>query len=545
MNRTIPVIIKLALFCVCLLSRASVHSAQEHPSAYVLETIELPDDLRMEVSGMASLPDGRMAVAIRRGEIWIMENAGEAGLSGAGEFRPELWKLVSGLHEPLGLSFHEGWLYTAQRSEFTRVQVPGPGIDGGSSQSSGGGVRVGTAGTGWGLSGNYHEYAYGPVFDHDGRAWVTLNTTIGRGLDNPGARWSGWRGWALSYRIHPGLPSIEFSAAAHGLRSPSGIGVTREGDVLATDQQGNWIPTCSLLHLNQGGTPWFGHRDSIYSIPGPDSPLHDVIPDDLDSTRVGFEAVYSGQGGASGITIPEAMLRIPGYRPPAVWFPYRTMGMSATGMAQDQTAGDFGPFDGQLFVGEFTMSMILRVQLERIRGRLQGTCFRFVDGLNSAAFRLEFGRDGTLFVGQTNRGWNSLGNRAYGIQTVRLDPARGQQVSEVHSIRATPRGFRVRFTDVLQSIPEPGDIPINAYTYWLHAAYGSDKVGEFIPVITGVKPVVEDGAGVGISAASAIDLEVSPLTRGYVYEFDFSRISLAGNRAITNPVGCYTLNVIP
>ncbi|MEK9863953.1 MAG: hypothetical protein VW804_12430, partial [Verrucomicrobiota bacterium] len=41
--------------------------------AYELSTFELPENLKLEVSGMALLPDGSVAIAIRKGEIWIAD----------------------------------------------------------------------------------------------------------------------------------------------------------------------------------------------------------------------------------------------------------------------------------------------------------------------------------------------------------------------------------------------------------------------------------------------------------------------------------------
>ena len=40
---------------------------------YKLSTVNFPKELKLEVSGMAALPEDRMAIAIRKGEIWIAE----------------------------------------------------------------------------------------------------------------------------------------------------------------------------------------------------------------------------------------------------------------------------------------------------------------------------------------------------------------------------------------------------------------------------------------------------------------------------------------
>ena len=40
---------------------------------YKLTTIPFPKELKLEVSGMAALSGDRMAIAIRKGEVWIAE----------------------------------------------------------------------------------------------------------------------------------------------------------------------------------------------------------------------------------------------------------------------------------------------------------------------------------------------------------------------------------------------------------------------------------------------------------------------------------------
>ena len=81
---------------------------------YKLTTVPFPKDSKLEVSGMAALPDDRMAIAIRKGEVWIVEKLSTG--------QPVYKKFASGLHEPLGLALHKGDLYTVQRSELTRLR---------------------------------------------------------------------------------------------------------------------------------------------------------------------------------------------------------------------------------------------------------------------------------------------------------------------------------------------------------------------------------------------------------------------------------------
>ncbi len=79
----------------------------EEDDYYRLITLPVPDDLRLEVSGLALLPDGRLATSIRKGEVWIVENpCDETGKT------IRYRRFASGLHEPLGLAYRDGSLFT-------------------------------------------------------------------------------------------------------------------------------------------------------------------------------------------------------------------------------------------------------------------------------------------------------------------------------------------------------------------------------------------------------------------------------------------------
>ncbi|MEN8714672.1 MAG: hypothetical protein ABF384_07170, partial [Verrucomicrobiales bacterium] len=112
------------------------------------------DGITMEVSGMEWLGNGRIAVCVRKGEVWFVDGAmseNEDSIS---------YKLfASGLHEPLGLLKDGGDLLVIQRAEVTRLRD----TDGDDVADS-----FLTECDGWNVSGNYHAYAYGPERDGNG-----------------------------------------------------------------------------------------------------------------------------------------------------------------------------------------------------------------------------------------------------------------------------------------------------------------------------------------------------------------------------------------
>ena len=64
---------------------------------YKLISLPVPEDIVLEVGGMATLPDGSLAICTRRGEVWLVSNP-----TISGEERPTYRRFASGLHEPLG-----------------------------------------------------------------------------------------------------------------------------------------------------------------------------------------------------------------------------------------------------------------------------------------------------------------------------------------------------------------------------------------------------------------------------------------------------------
>ena len=478
--------VALELSIVVAASRAS------EADYYALLTLPPPDGLKLEVTGMDTLEDGRLAAAIRKGEVWVFDNAYARPPE---ELRGT--RFAQALHEPLGLRRVGDDLFVAQRSELTRLR---------DSDGDGQADEYVTVAKGWGVSGNYHEYAYGPAIDLAGNFWITLNATIGP--KGPGH--DAWRGWGMMI-----TPTGELTPICAGMRSPCGIGTNLAGDVFFTDQQGNWIGTNTLSHMRKGA--FFGHAASLKSASRPGSPLRNPGPL------------------PTGKTVVEAARRLPAYRLPAVWFPYRKMGQSATGIICDRTGGRFGPFEGQLFVGEFTLSGMSRVFLERIAGEYQGACFPFRSGFQCGVLRMAWGRDGSMFVGETNRGWNSLGTRSYGLQRLVWT---GRVPFEVKEMRARPDGFLVTFTLPAdrESAEAMKSYVMESYTYTYHSRYGSPEVDTKKLTVASAN-AAKDGM--------SVELVVPGLREGYVHELRLPGIRARDGTPLLHPAAYYTLNRIP
>jgi glucose/arabinose dehydrogenase len=458
---------------------------------YPITTFEIPEGSVIEAGAFNVMSSGQLAVASRRGEIWLI-NQPLAGKVSADSFT----RFAHGLHEPLGLAERDGWLYVTQRSDVSRIR---------DSDQDGVADEFEVVGDGWGISGDYHEYAFGSKFDKEGSIWVALCLTGSFSSEVP------YRGWSL--RITPDGKTIP---TTYGLRSPGGIGFNSEGDLFYTDNQGPWNGTSGLKQLipgkfvgHPGGNKWMKQATNFAGV--------EAVSPTTDS-RMMVEAS-----------------KFPDLVPPAILFPYNKMGQSASGIACDTTGGKFGPFANQLFVGDQTHSTIMRVDLEVVQGRYQGACFPFRSGFGSGVVGVELDPSGALFVGGTNRGWGSRGPKDFAIERLNWT---GKLPFEIHTMRVTENGFRLTFTKPVDraSAADPKSYQLETYTYIYRDQYGSPEVDSTKPTITEVR-VTDDGLGA--------ELVINGLQVGHVHELHAVGVRAASGEPLLHSEAYYTLNYLP
>ncbi|MEO6594254.1 MAG: auracyanin family protein [Planctomycetota bacterium] len=492
-----------ALFVACLLlpqepaSPAPVPKAPDaDEGAYVqIVDVPLPEHVALEVGGMVQRGKD-LFVCTRRGEVWR--------ITGGETEAPKCSLWAEGLQEPLGLLDHDGWLYCAQRGELSRMRDR----DGGGRMD-----ELETVAAGWPLSGNYHEYCFGPTRAKDGSFWLTLNKPFG---DEPFGH-ADWRGFAIRIpadgadrRTRYG----QFEPVCAGLRSPAGIGTAPDGTIFYTDNQGEWCATSKFAALEVGD--FHGHPWGIESCKLPQS-------------KVAFPGeVKDGQ------RIDEAARTIPGFRLPAVWIPYDLLGRSPAGFVWD-TAGNFGPFRGQVFCGDQYSSEVFRMSLERVGGRWQGACYPFRRGLKSGITRLSWGSPGSLWCGLTNRGWGSNGTAEYGLQRLVW---KGPVPFDLLEVTALSDGFRLRFTlPVDRASVSPAAMHVRSWTYDLHEEYGCPPRDTRSHVVAAVD-VSADG--------TVLDVRLPDLEPCRVYELRCDAVSSQqGGDLPWHGIAWYTRNAAP
>ena len=461
---------------------------------YEIKTLPIPQDLYLEVGGLATMPDGRLAVSTRRGEIWIVENPYQKD-----SHQTNYRRFASGLHEILGLAYKDGVFYCSQRGELTKITDTN---------------RDGVADLyepiyQFELSGNYHEYTYGPVFDKNGDMLVTLNLAwIGFGE----GKFAKWRGWLVKIK-----PDGTLEPQSAGLRSPAGYSINDEGDIFYGENQGDWVGSGRITHLAKGD--FAGNPGGIKWAKEPNSPFKLTLEEIPDNSQPMFEAAK----------------KVKNLKLPAVWFPHAIMGISTSDIIQDTTKGKFSPFPGQYFVADQGQSKVMRVFMEKVNGVYQGFCINYREGFQSGILRERFGLDGSMFVGMTSRGWGSTGKDNFGLQRLVWN---GLTPFEINTIHAKSDGFEISFTQAVdvKSVKNAASYALRSYIYQYHHQYGS-------PIINVNELKIK---GISVSPdKKTVRISMDGIRQFYIHEFILKGVLNEEGDPLLHETAYYTLNQIP
>ncbi|HUH18424.1 c-type cytochrome [Albibacterium sp.] len=494
--------------------------AQETPKEedfYKIVKLPAPEHVLLEVGGLVTLPNGNLGVSTRRGDVYIVENPTSA--------KPYFKKFASGLHEILGLAYKDGAFYAAQRGELTKL------ID----TDLDGKADVYKTIYAWPLSGHYHEYSFGPKIAPDGSFFVTGNVAFGDEEWWRGESRVPWRGWTMQI-----FEDGTMKPWATGMRSPAGPGFIN-GEFFYTDNQGDWFGSGGLWRVPKGsftghpaGLVWTGEANSPLKLK--QQTLFDLVDErrirDENGRAIKPENIIQGEFK----TRAEAKMSIPELQLPAVWLPHAILGISNSEPIEIPE-NTFGPFAGQVLIGDQGMSMITRVMLEKVDGEYQGAAIALRSGFRSGVLRLAWAKDGSLFVGETNRGWGSAGDANEGLQ--RLIFNQKDMPFEMKNIKAMPDGFEIEFTLPVDknSAEDLASYSLETFTYKYNSVYGSPTVNQETSVIKGVK-LSNDGLKVRIVT--------DDLRKHYIHTLTLNGIrSKESFYSLIHPTAYYTLHNIP
>jgi mono/diheme cytochrome c family protein len=458
-------------------------STAKLPAGYAIESYYPPKDnygrdQLFEALGLARARDGTLVVATRTAGIWRLVN---------GEWR----QFAEGLFDSLGVVAEDGkglTVVAGQKAELSRIR-----------DTNGDGIAddYQTLFDANSYHGNYHNYMHGPVRAPDGSYYIAINLvhdvtgTAYMAGGNTMGTFGGFSGWAVHVQ-----PNGRFELFANGMRSPASLGVGPDGRVWYADNQGDFVGTSKLFVLRKDA--FYGHPAGLVDLPGmtPKSP----------------EIAWDRVAGRKEREV--------------VMFPHNKVANSPGNPAwvlDDR----FGPFKGQMLIGDQTQSNLLRVVVEKVDGVEQGSVMPFFEGLESGVMRPVFLSDGSLLLGQTGRGWQAKGGKVASLQHVRWD---GKTVEPaIVAMSATRDGFRLTFTQPLGSgVSESllrSALSLESWTYRDAPDYGSPELDTRNEDTTSMV-VAPDRRSVSITLATLEQPQVHPHQTARIYHLKLASRTL-------------------
>lgn len=462
------------------------------------EQVPTPIGVDPQIGGLDTFPDQRIAAAFHRGQVMIYNPVTKD------------WKLFAeGLHEPLGLLIEDDKnILVMQRPELTRL-----------TDTDGDGVadEYTTVYDEFGMSGNYHEFAFGPAKDKDGNLFISLGVASNgagireeiRGEFQPigiprermlsGSNWGKnknaagrmysrvpYRGWIM--KIAPDGTATPY---ASGVRSPNGIGFDADGRLFVMDNQGDWLGTSKIHHIREGA--FHGHPAALVWREGwSEDPL-----------KTDVKKLNAMRTRAAGL-MPQGELANSPTQPIVV-------------------PGDiFKGISGQTLIGEMNQPTLVRFLPDPgVTGASQGATIPF---LQSNAFgngrnRMTFTRDGSLWIGKTHLSWPG----AEGLIRIRQKNPE-ETLFVVESVKLQENGFLVTFTKpVAKDLPK--EFSMKRYTYNYHQAYGSKKEDE-ATVDLKIRRLNADGR------TFYLECDKAQLKEDYLYSIDLRSLTSIDNKPV-------------
>jgi len=401
----------------------------ELPPGYSGEEIPPPLDRDgrpqlFEPLGMDFAKDGTMVVSTRTAGVW--------------SYKDGTWKQIAdGLLDSMGVVIEKDDLseiVVGQKPELTRlIDQDGDGMT----------DEYQTISDDFLFTSNYHEYLHGPAKGADGNYYVTLNLGAEEGKHSfkSGGAWmgttGGYRGWCL--QIAPDGTTVPF---ANGLRSPAGVGTGPDGLIYYSDNQGSFFGTSKFHRVVKGN--FYGLPATLVDLPGlnPDSP------------ELEWENVKSRNEVAIALLPHSHLANSPGS---PVW---------------NLTGGKFGPTDGHIFMGDQTLSTLFQIVMNKTENHEEAAILPFGKGFPSGVMRVEFAPDGSLYAGQTGRGWRSQGGNEAALVRITYDPEKAASIPE--NITRSGDTYTVSFSGPVE-IQDPSQTKITSWTYVDSPTYGSPE----------------------------------------------------------------------
>ena len=377
--------------------------------AYVIDTINLPKKTPwnswFRTSAIDFFEDGRMVVTTLSGDVWIV--------SGINDKLDTLkWKrFAGGLYEALGVRVVKGLIYVTCKDRLTRLHdLNNDGeADFYESFSADDDVSV-----------NWHAFNFDLQVDAKGNFYYAKS------------------GQYTDYKLPGAIIKVSAdgktrSVHATGFRTPNGIGITKDGRITASDNQGWWMPASKISMVKEGG--FYGYKT-------------------MDKKRMSIKTPNS-------------------FDQPMIWMPQNVDNSSGGQVWVDDKR--WGPLSGHLIHTSFGKGWLYYLLIQDIEGQSQAAVITLPHNFKTGVMRARVNpADGQIYATGLN-GWNAGGRKGLvdgGIQRLRYT---GKNFRMINHWRVTASGVELGFNFVLdpKSVTDLANYNVSQWDYKWAGVYGS------------------------------------------------------------------------
>ena len=457
-----------------------------------IQATRLPLMDELMPTGLSWRSDGTLFITSLKGRVWSARDTDGDGLE------DQLQPFSDELAAPFGVVAHDDYIDVINKYALLRLY---------DRDRNGHAERTEILASGWGHTGDYHDWAVGIATDVDGNYYIA--TPCQQDDRSPAAAYL--RGQVM--QLAPRQPTADdpqkysLNPLSAGHRFPVGIARNRQGEMFVTDNQGNYNPFNELNHVIAGRRYGFINKlDRAADFKPP------LTPPAIDIPHPWTRSV----NGICFLETPER-LRAAGRR------------------------DHFGPWEGHLVGCEYDTRRLIRMSLQRVGDTIQGAAYPLTldkpaQGeplLGPLACAVSPGGD--LYIGSIrDSGWGGANN----IGTlVRMRINSHDLPAGIAEVRAVAAGLEVHFTRPIdrQKALDLTNYSLISYTRVSTPAYGSPDQQLRSEKLLSVE-VAADGRRVLVKLAE--------LREGFVYDLKLKKL-VAADEVFFPAEAYYTLRKAP
>jgi hypothetical protein len=378
--------------------KGATNTSRTPDGAYVTDSITAPVpnpwNRRVRFGGMDFFSDGkRAALCTHEGDVWIVDGIDDS-------LEKLSWRrFASGSYETLGLVIVDDVIYTSGRDQITRYHDFNKDGEADYYENFNNEIQS-TEG--------FHEFVFDLQTDKKGNFYFAKANPVNSGGGGFGNNKSTpGNGVVCSHSgclFKVSKDGKKFEVLARGFRAPNGIGVSPDGQITTSDNEGTWVPTTPINWIQPGG-------------------FHGV------SNKLTSAQLASG------------------FIPPLAWLP-KNYDNSGGGQIV-VTSSKWGPFKGEWLHESYGQSsLFLMLKEKAANGQMQGGVVKFPLKFTSSVMRARFNpRDGQLYIAGLSE-WQSNASKNTGFDRVRYT---GKKVYSARGLKVLKDGVELTFTEPLDN----------------------------------------------------------------------------------------------